>query len=231
MSRVDEMYDFWNQKGDVIRDMSHCHGFGRWKNVMKWVNDLGDVMFLRLSHILKIYEKQNDWKPRILDFGCGGGSNLIVLNTITNRKKIVGVDISDRNLNQAAAVVDCDLVHYDPDKPEELIERIGRESVDIVTCTYVFQHFPSAVYTQEVITMFSTMLKKGGLFLVQFRYDEGLDDYTFPAGKYEDQFIRAGTWNPDYLKDRFSWEGLEVKYIEFQPDRDDYCWFGGIRRV
>jgi len=223
MNKVKDMVALWNTDSTEIRDMSHCKGFGRWED-SNWSNSLGSEMLIRYRWFLpKFGYNPNTWDPRVIDFGCGGGSNLMVL-----RGELCGVDISRTNIIEARKQNPwADYVLYDPEYPEDLINDIPFIA-DVFISTYVFQHFPSKDYTKHVINLMTHMVKKGGLFLVQFRHNN--DNPTkFTNLKYADGYVKASRMHPNDFKNWLEVQGFSVVYEEKQVGSNDYMWFGGSR--
>ena len=229
MDRIQEMVNFWNQDTDHVKDMSHQYKSGRW-NYSEW-NALGVTMFIRLTHILNITGNGDKHQMSLTEFGCGGGANLHFMQQHSDFH-LCGVDISQKTLDAARDGLpdSVNLIHYDPADPAAMIDALPY-TADIFLSTYVFQHFPSWEYTEEVLKLMTQMIRVDGVFLVQYRFRKAATSGSlFPGGKYEDQFIRAATFDPQELEDLFTMNGFDVMFTEFQQ-RDDYCWIGGIRKV
>ena len=126
----------------------------------------------------------------LLEWGPGGGANLSACAGCFRR--LYGVDISGKNLDECARV----LAEHDPapdfrpvligDDPTVVSDAIN-EPIDVFVSTAVFQHFPSREYGVEVLRVVAGLLAPGGLGCVQIRYDNGREKYQ---QKHEDYFAR-----------------------------------------
>lgn len=235
MNKMQEVFNLWNSPDKKIRDMSHCKGFGRWEDPQTWSSRLGAFMVKRLLHLMDIFDVDLCDPQKVIDFGCGGGSNLnamycSLIGDVSS--ELCGIDISVNNLVEARKQLspDVHLVHYDPNAPEVLLEDLPFQEADVFISTYVFQHFPSEDYTKEVINLMTNMVKVGGLFLIQFRHSEGKTTRFSPL-PYAADYIRASAMHPDDFRTWLKEDGFEVIYEERQPSQKDYMWFGGRRVV
>jgi len=129
---------------------------------------------------------------RVLDFGCGIGSNSPILKTTLQAKAVTGVDVSEESINQARAryasgdLSFSALKDYHPDA-----------SYDLVFTCAVFHHIPVADRTAALETIRGS-LKPGGLFafwehnpwnpgtryvMSQCVFDEDAVTISIPAGR------------------------------------------------
>jgi SAM-dependent methyltransferase len=100
-----------------------------------------------------------DFEPRqILDFGCGTGSSVQYLRTLTEAPSITGVDLSRAALARARAL------HARPDTRFFLSsDYVPSEEIDLAFCNGVFHHIPVAK-RMAAIAYVKQSLRQGGLF-------------------------------------------------------------------
>ena len=109
-------------------------------------------------------------KTSILEWGCGGGSNLAVFRQ--HFTKYTGVDISKSTLDECERRaneygVDFNPVHIGIKNPEQVLESLAPH--DFFLCTAVFQHFPYPKYCVRVLNIAHELLNPGRLVLIQIR--------------------------------------------------------------
>jgi SAM-dependent methyltransferase len=109
---------------------------------------------------------------RIVEWGCGGGSNAIHFATETD--EFVGVDVSQPTLDECAATL-CAAglrnfvpVLIDVAQPESALKIVGL--CDLFLCTYVFELLPSQRYAQRILATALRLLRPGGVALIQIKY-------------------------------------------------------------
>jgi len=109
-------------------------------------------------------------KTSILEWGCGGGSNLAVFRKHFTR--YTGVDICQETLRECAKRaeeygVPFDPVHIEIKEPEKVLQLLGKH--DFFLCTAVFQHLPHPKYCVRILKIAYELLNDGCYALIQFR--------------------------------------------------------------
>ena len=67
--------------------------------------------------------------------------------------------------------------------------------IDIFISTAVFQHFPSKAYGVDVLSIVSKKMKKGGIGIVQIRYDDGTVKFRpKELAEYQKRYIYATSY-------------------------------------
>lgn len=162
----------------------------------------------------------------VLEWGPGGGSNLIALAPLARR--YIGVDISAPNLaeceRQARAVSYEGFVPMQLEaSPGSVIKHLPG-TVDVLVCTSVFQHFPSVEYGEEVLDAMRALSHPGTVGVIQVRYAERKNRPP-PTGRYHDDYINSVVHPlPDF------WWSLDragftpQRIVDLEPVTN-YAWF------
>jgi len=168
--------DYWSASRDipVVKDMSHWRGEGRWDA------DTWTAIGERHVALFESLPPSSLDQPitRVLEWGPGGGSNVLAFSHRFPIETFYGVDISAPNLEECAR--QCASygfsgfrpIEIDPEVPEAVGHRVD-VPLDLFLSTAVYQHFPGKEYGRRVTCVASDLLRPGGLALIQTRYPEG----------------------------------------------------------
>jgi cyclopropane fatty-acyl-phospholipid synthase-like methyltransferase len=109
-------------------------------------------------------------KTSILEWGCGGGSNLAIFRQ--HFTLYTGVDICRETLDECSKRaeeygVEFHPVHIGIKDPEKVLQLLGKH--DFFLCTAVFQHLPSPEYCVRILNIAHALLNDGCYALIQFR--------------------------------------------------------------
>lgn len=185
----------WNSAGATIQDLSHIKGAGRWIDEDKW-NQLGRncrEVFDRFGSDLHRDGRRHHLK--ILEWGPGGGG--IARQFIDLAIEYHGVDISQYSLKQFVEAIDghgVEVVQWELSGDPGFLE-LPTHSFDLFLSTAVFQHFPSKSYGLRVLDKVQSSLRRGGLGIVQIRYDDGSEKFAPKALEtYADSFVRQTSY-------------------------------------
>lgn len=223
----------WNEgasKEEVRQDVSHWRGVGRWADDKKWLG----IGKKSLKNIEKLWRFLGRPKASlagltIMEWGPGGGSNAVGLKNIALR--YYGVDISEKNLNEAARQcvqeVECS-DYFKPilllGPPSQVLKRIPSE-VDLFLSTAVFQHFPSKEYAIEVLETVFNALKTNGVAIIQIRFDN--DNLMFQQKtkiqEYNKNFITYTSFKVDDFWNTCISVGLTPLYISDMNSKINYA--------
>ncbi|WP_299052337.1 class I SAM-dependent methyltransferase [uncultured Nocardioides sp.] len=113
--------------------------------------------------------------PRVVDWGCGGGSTAVAV--APEARELVLVDLSARTLaecaRQVAATADTPTVQVevDVDAPEAVAGQVA--GCDLFLSFYVLELVPSQEHGARILRVAAEALVPGGLAVVQFKYDDG----------------------------------------------------------
>ena len=114
---------------------------------------------------------------RVLDWGCGGGANAVVLAPLCD--ELVALDVSGESLEECrrqvldrtGRAVRTVLTHADG--PERAVEAVGEGTVDLVVSYYVFELLASRETAVRVLRTIRRLLADDGAAVIQFKYDDG----------------------------------------------------------
>ena len=230
-----------HQDQDYRKDISHWRGFGRWKDTEVWKKmgekNLFEIRLL-LHHIEilffnKIKPPEMSRKYNALEWGPGGGSNLLAMSAIA--KKLYAVDVSKNNLDESGRVLEE--IKYDSYRPILLSDSIQSalecidEPLDIVLSTAVFQHFPSGEYGLEVLRGLSAKMKRGGAGIIQIRYDNGNPNFIPKSiQSYEKNHITATSYPLDVFWNELLSAGFQPLFIKDINNSVNYASFCFYKR-
>lgn len=225
---LEELVSVWSasEEDEIVRAHSHWRGAG----------GSDDDVWLAIGRRTRAYvealldEVGGPTPARsaldVLEWGPGGGSNLVALAPLCRR--YVGVDISAPNLaecgRQAAA---ADLAGFEPTllagAPATVAEQVAGD-VDVLVCTSVFQHFPSVAYGEEVLAAMRAVSHERTVGVIQVRYAER--SHRRPAtGRYRDDYIHGAIHPlPDFWwsLDRAGFTPLRIVDLD---EATRYAWF------
>ncbi len=129
-------------------------------------------LFHDYQHLLNLHQATNQTIERIVEWGCGGGSNAIHFARIA--KEFIGADVSAPTLDECErALRDAGLhnmtkVLIDVASPEQAAASIA--PCDLFLCTYVMELVPTPEYGKRVVAIAHQILKPGGLAIIQIKY-------------------------------------------------------------
>lgn len=171
---LSEAHDFWNGDTKKRNDQAHYLGCGRWDEG-KWSRH-GRYYFRLYKEFLKEFSHIDPGpSKRMLDWGCGGGANAVSFSK--SFEHVTGVDISMESIRICGDAC-YEKVKRDFFRPFLIpvdfipkdIELLSSEDLyDFVLCTQVIQHMPSADYVGAVMSVWSSLCRKGANAVVQFR--------------------------------------------------------------
>lgn len=102
--------------------------------------------------------KRLDVSPKVLlDYGCGNGANAELLMGTLRLKSLVGVDVSEKSIEEARRSAPARAVFA------TLSERLPREEADVAYCCGVFHHIVPEERPAALDYVYRS-LKSGGVF-------------------------------------------------------------------
>ncbi len=183
---------YWNlsRHDERVQDQSHWAGSARWPQ-KRWL-EYGEFNFGLVRSFFQQYPSSEPAEgfasKTALDWGCGGGANM---NALCRRfRHVFGIDISISTLEECARqLIRCGCSNYetvfvDAASPGQVVERLGRDTVDFFFSVAVFQHFPSKAYTKDILDVAACVMRKGGHGLVQVRCFDGSEKLRQKEGDY-----------------------------------------------
>lgn len=182
LSVIRSVWDSSNKNEQLLReDNSHWMGSKRF-NENVWRN-IGakhlDYIKTYLQFKDKLRDKFSRKKIRLLEWGPGGGSNLVAFSPYC--EAIAAVDISEQNLQETKTQLSSvNFRNFESvflnDYPNNL-EFSTDTQFDVFLCTAVFQHFPSKQYGVDVLKKVKEYLAPGAICYIQIRFDDGSEKF------------------------------------------------------
>lgn len=162
-----------------VQDYSHWCGSARWDE-SRWLQYGEDNIRFALDIVNMI--EGPDFLERAstghaLEWGCGGGSNVIAL--FRRFPRVTGLEIAAPTLEACRSQVrrrgieNFRAVLIESGRPESALEPLKGEYLDFIFSTAVFQHFPSKDYTARVLRVMNAILKQGAPAWIQVREFDG----------------------------------------------------------
>lgn len=140
-------------------------------------------------------------RPRVVEWGCGGGANAVAF--APDAGELVLVDLTDLTLREAAdqvgrvSDVPVTTVRTEVDAPEAVLPQLGE--VDLFLCFYVMELVPSPAHGRRILEVAARALRPGGLAVVQFKYDDGERGHGSRRRGYVRGLAEMTTWSiPDF---------------------------------
>lgn len=170
----------------------------------------------------------------ILEWGVGGGANAVRL--VRYCEELIGVDIAIPQLE--ACVTEIDKIDeargrftpmvIDAQKPNEILH-FGVPKIDVVVSFYVFELLASPEYGEEVLRIFTHLLRAGGLAMVQIKYTSSLLTRSLRR-EYAANAANMTTYSIEEFGKLARWVGFEVLDVQvFERDvveaRGNYAYF------
>ncbi|WP_420450888.1 methyltransferase domain-containing protein [Ilumatobacter sp.] len=219
------------------REQSHWRGIGRWEDDDRWrAIGRSTVASFDLTHrYLGSPISMAGRRRTFLEWGPGGGTNLLALAPIAER--YYGVDISRSNLDEAERMIREE--GYDDvfrpvlvrDDPSEILAHVD-SPIELFVSTAVFQHFPSKSYGRSVLEVIHEVTAPHALGVVQIRYDN--DDPRFrPIGsldEYRERHITANSYKIDEFWALANETGFDVLFVRSINVQINYATFHLRRR-
>ncbi len=218
---------YWNlsRHDERVQDQSHWAGSARWPR-KRWL-EYGEFHF---GLVRRFFEQLAPaaiaggfQSKAALDWGCGGGANM---NALCRRfRHVMGVDISVPTLEECARQLgrcgcsNFETVYVDAACPGQVVERVGRDTVDFFFSAAVFQHFPSKAYTKDVLETAAGLMRTGSHGLVQVRYFDGSEKMRQKEGDYAKHVIYMTSFATDAFSALLAETGFTL--LESKRDLDD----------
>lgn len=179
------------------RDQSHWLGHGRW-TPQAW-SALGEAVRSRTLDLLRTtgWQVTDDPHLRILEWGPGGGANLVALSPFA--RALIGVEISTKNLEECAKQLDrighVDFLPIELAGPPATVATELGQPIDVFVSQFVFHVLPSRDYGREVLRTAFAIMRPGAVGYVQIRFDDGTPRYrSRPVSSYATSHTFATSW-------------------------------------
>jgi SAM-dependent methyltransferase len=233
----EEAREYWklSEYDERVQDQSHWLGSARWDRD-RWLA-YGDFHGSLVNRFLREHAPVDYTgslgEKAALDWGCGGGANLRALCGIFGRA--TGVDVSGATVAQCEkqlGLLGCENFEtfcFTADRPEQVLERLGRATFDFVFSAAVFQHFPSRDYSRRVLEVMEKLMRPGACGLIQVRYDDGSDKLRQKESDYSKNVIYMTSFKTGEFADQLKKAGLTLlaseRDLDNPEDRHEYCFF------
>lgn len=165
---------YWNGDDQLLHQNAHVRGAGVFADDERWLT-MGRRHLEMFTALSRVAEPDAPF-TQIVEWGCGGGANLVAFAPLTTT--YVGVDIS------AEALDACDAearrngfdgfvpTLVDAAAPETALA-LERARTDLFLCTYVLELVPTPAYGLRLMAIAAELLTPGGLAFVQVKYSVG----------------------------------------------------------
>lgn len=227
--------EYWNRgdrHGIDLQDYSHWRGAGPWRDTERWLK-------LGRPH-RRLYEKLRRITAsppalRIVEWGCGGGANAV--HFVDGAREFCGIEIAQASLDECRRVLSESGFHsfrgvlIAAAAPEQALAAAG-DGYDLFLCTYVFELIPSREYGERILAIACSMLRPGGLALVQIRYDDGTERSSQKQLDYFSNSTRFTSYRIDEFWTRLQKVGFVPEFVWLAPAQSDefsgdlYAYFG-----
>lgn len=112
----------------------------------------------RLEWLASLLAEQRSTPRRVMDFGCGTGISLPLLEEILHAEEVIGLDTSEESLAVASESIGRRSVQL-----ATPTQYVPCQDLDLVFCNGVFHHIPVAERTDAVEYLYRC-LRPGGIF-------------------------------------------------------------------
>ncbi len=112
---------------------------------------------------------------KIAEWGAGGGANAVAF--AKNSSEFYGIEVSAPSLDECEKQLHAEScpaafrrVLIEIPAPEQAIQQIGENNLDLLVSFYVFELLPSSQYCKRVLEATLKMLRPGGQAFIQIKY-------------------------------------------------------------
>ncbi len=130
--------------------------------------DYPSIELVRISKILNINEG-----IKVLDYGCGPGSN--GLHFVKKGNVVTFVDVSEfaiKTLKKKIPLSKRKKVFFDLVSPESTTLNFDKGKFDLIICMSVYNNFINREHSKLMLKEFSRLLKKGGNLIIDFNLSD-----------------------------------------------------------
>lgn len=112
----------------------------------------------RVSWLTRCLSELGEVPSTVLDYGCGDGSTTPLLLAASKAKYAVGVDVSEKSIENARSLYSNPQLTYEPVRDFQ-----PSGEMDLAYCNGVFHHIP-LIERAGAVAFVNSALKLGGLF-------------------------------------------------------------------
>jgi hypothetical protein len=222
---------YWqlSRQDSRIQDQSHWCGVRRWDRD-RWLehgNFHYDLIVKYITSFAGSASVETFHRQAALEWGCGGGANVRLL--CENFRRVYGIEVSEASLDECGrqmSVFGFDNfrpVFFPSETPESILDMVEPETIDVILSVAVFQHFPSKEYTQRVLAIMETLMKKEAVALIQVRYFDGSEKLRQKDSDYSKNVVYMTSFTSGEFSEQLSNAGLNVLVSERDIDNVDDC--------
>lgn len=207
---------YWSGVIDSEAGMAHVRQGGVGDEVYR---ELGAQAVARIERFAGALGRSLDGLA-VLEWGCGGGANLVALADRVDR--IVGIDVAPDVLACArdelirAGRPEAELHCIPVDAPEAALELLS-DPVDLFICLYVIEIMPSTSHVRRVLRVARSWLRPGGMAIVQVKYRTTDPRTASRKFAYAVAPSSMTTFGIDEFWELAEAEGFVARHVELEP--------------
>lgn len=170
---ISSAQSYWTGPAVSKPHMAHIRGPGGLRS------EVWEALGNRHARILQMFARSVEMNLKdltIVDWGCGGGANVVALAPFASR--ILGVDVAQHAIDaaqrEAAPHIQAgrfETFLIDSNDPETIHSMIPSGAVDVFFCTYVFELIPTPAYGERILMIARRLLHNRGIAVVQIKYE------------------------------------------------------------
>lgn len=143
--------------------------------------------------LLSDLKDRGSWVNKVaLDFACGKGRNVTNMLSLSDWKRVDGIDISDGNILYCKENYKEQNSNWYVNNGVDVCQ-LNDNEYDFIMSTIALQHIPVYDIRKSLITDLLRTLKPGGLFSFQMGYGEEISKGENRYGYYENFYSAGGT--------------------------------------
>ena len=177
----------------------------------------------RLQWLVDLMAEQQFVPRRVMDFGCGTGMSLPLLEAILHPEQLIGLDTSEESLAVAHEVVE--------DRPVQLTtptQYLPGENLDLVFCNGVFHHIPVAE-RPTVANYVYRCLRPGGFFAMWENNPlNPIQSFAMSHAKIDENAIPLWPAESRHLLGSAGFSVVRTDFLFFLPG--GFSWLRGLER-
>jgi len=183
----------------------------------KWVGDFGQSLMNRTCNIARLiqilsYKTTGSGleEKKILDYGCGWGRLLRIMNYFTDIENVYGLDVMQSSLDECKRANIPNQFSLCEKRPADL--PFGDIQFDLIFAFSVFTHIPEPVIF-SILTATRKRISENGVFIITIR---SYEFWNLMEGKWPDKLVeklRSAHESEGYAHRSF--ENGEEIYIDY----------------
>lgn len=227
-----DAHDFWNLDKDLVRELSHVRGIGKWDN-KEWRRQQR-INYGYIKKSVDVFGLESFEFQNVVEYGVGGGLNLSAIHKHVDGY-YYGVDCSKAVLAECRAVAEKARfdrfapVLVNAARPKSCMGAFKFSPVNLFLCIAVMHHLPREDYGKQVIEIASETLDKGGIAIFQIKFRDGHPELGTHQGNYMKYAKNFCTFRiSDFWQACFE-RGLDVQHFELCKEDRFFAYFYAVR--